>query len=97
MNEFLHRYDGTRFTTPLCFCGKEEQNTRHILLACQYVDHNKHAEMNTIITNMPDLHLMTGYNGNHSFISWSRNTAFMSVVLDIVNDVKNCLRTEINL
>ena len=37
-NSFLFHYDRTRWTSPLCTCGTEEQTALHLLTNCPYTD-----------------------------------------------------------
>ena len=38
LNHFLYRYNPTKFITPLCDCGEEEQTAHHILFRCKLVE-----------------------------------------------------------
>ena len=37
MNEFFHRFNSSKFDSPLCECGRGEQNSLHLLIFCHDV------------------------------------------------------------
>ena len=98
LNEFLFRYDSTKFRSPLCYCLTGEQNSKHLIIYCPLIDSNIRKQMNEIITSNPKFHyLEPNYGSNPFFISWSRKPEFMGLCLKINESSKSFLRVEVTL
>ena len=96
MNEFLYRYDSTKFVSPTCCCGYGEQNSKHVLLHCYYIEFANRAAMNELLFNNP-IHPYYKYGGNAFLISWSRIPEFFNLCCKIIEDGIEFLRLEVNL
>jgi len=98
MNEFLHRFNSSKFDSPLCECGRGEQNSLHLLIFCPDIQLKKRNSMSELLISHP-LHniLNQGYGGNSMLISWSRLHKFFDLAVEITRDAEQFLRTEIKL
>ena len=98
MNEFLHRYNSSKFDSPLCVCGLAEQNSFHLLLSCPGVNITKRNNMSELLERHPFHNTSNhGYSGNSLLISWSRLQEFFCLAVEITKEAEEFLRIEVVL
>jgi hypothetical protein len=97
LNGFLYRYDKETYDSPLCCCGREEQNTKHLLLNCMFIDVDKRRRMNKYLEANHIHQLHNSHGSNVFLISWSRKPKFFQLFMEIVDDCLEFTRTEIRL
>ena len=98
LNSFLYKYDRSRWTTPLCICGEEEQTALHLLTSCH---------LNEEYIRNQASHLLSVGNGAHSdefhclgvvsVLNCSRDPNFIRVCKSMVETESLCLRKRISL
>ena len=94
---FLYRYDSTRFTSPLCPCGRGEQTASHILLHCKYTGPKIHSEASKFL-NENQFHPPSAIAVQTPLLlSWSRIPGFLQLCIDAVEKIQHLLVTEISL
>ena len=97
MNEFLYRYDSTKFAFPMCSCGLGEQNSTHIILNCGFIDAKTRLKMHHLLDNN-QLHPLYGnYNTNVFLISWSRIPEIIHLCQKIMKEAIKFLRLKVIL
>ena len=95
LNAFLHHYNRTRFASPLCLCGRREQDNWHILTECPLIDSTRRTEIRSIIER-------TSYHGedfekSHLLVSWIREPQFLQLATEIACEAMKFVYTEITI
>ena len=98
MNEFLHRFNSSKFVSPLCECRRGAQNSLHLLVDCHDIQANKRNNMSELLERHPLHNIVNhGYGGNSMLISWNRLREFFDLALEITKDAEEFLRVEVKL
>ena len=96
-NSFLYRYKSAIYTSPICECGLEEDQTpHHILFRCNFVD----IQLRSLAFDKFQLAVgeeMSHIDSTITLLNGSRNAAFMEKVVDIILSAQNKLRSDIIL
>ena len=96
LNHFLHRFNSTLYTSPLCDCGNEEQTAHHVLFRCNLVDSDLRDQAFSAFQQAVGMELAV-IDSNITLINASRHSSFMQSAVEIVNSIKNRLRSHIEL
>ena len=96
LNNFLHRFNSEQYPSPLCDCGVEEQTAHHILFRCPLVNSELRVRAfnslkQAVGSELAELDTPT------TLLNASRHKNFMQQVVQIVNSIKDSLRTQIEL
>ena len=94
MNGFLSRTLGLSFCSPHCSCNLwKVEDTQHVLLECLHVKPWKRRIMSNYLEgvsqNIPDFHII--------LTNCSRDSTFVKLAMDIIDDCHGYLRKEIVL
>ena len=98
LNSFLFKHDRSRWTSPLCSCGVEEQTALHLLTSCNLTQDDIRNQAN---------HLLSVGNGTHSeelnclgvvgMMNCSRDPKFIKLCQSVVESESLSLRKCISL
>ena len=79
MNSFLYRRNIQEVSSPLCYCGTEEQTVHHIVLRCERVDPDLRARA------MNCLQTVNGVDESTIvMLNFSRDKEFMNILVEII-------------
>ena len=98
MEEFLYSFDSNKFGSPICGCGRGEQNSMHLLTDCGRINESKRVKMTQYMDETP-IHntLPPNYASNQFLVSWSRQPQFFQIAVEIIIDAEKFYRSEVVL
>ena len=96
LNEFLHGMNSNKFCSPLCTCGREEQNAHHVLFRCPLVKAELRAEAYHELEQAVGRETAS-IEDTITLLNASRYQPFMEKVMEIVTELRGVLRTSIEL
>ena len=96
LHKFLHRFNSTLYTSPLCDCGVEDQTAHHVLFRCSLVPHELRDSAYTEFQHIVGSELAT-VDTYITLLNASRKSAFMEKVHEVVRCRKEQLTTTIEL
>lgn len=92
MNSFLYRRNIQEVSSPLCYCGTEEQTVHHIVLRCERVDPDLRARA------MNCLQTVNGVDESTIvMLNFSRDKEFMNILAEIIESQRDVMRSTIEL
>ena len=92
MNSFLYRRNIQEVSSPLCYCGTEEQTVHHIVLRCEQVD----PDLRTRAMNC--LQTVGGVDESTIvMLNFSRDKEFMNILVEIIESQRDVMRSTIEL
>ena len=94
MNQFLYRYNPTKFITPLCDCGEEEQTAHHILFRCKLVEDDLRHRSYKCLQQAVGVESAV-IDSTVVLVNASREPAFMESVKQITCSVQHRLKSDI--
>ena len=98
LNSFLFRFDRTRWESPLCLCGEEEQTALHLLTSCAFTEDDTRNEANHLLSlgNGVQIDELDCF-GLVSVLNCSRDPSFIRICKATVENESLNLRTQISL
>ena len=98
LNSFLFRHDESKWKTPLCSCGVEEQTAIHLLTRCALVEDVVRDQAGYLLSIVNGISI-EGFDdlGLVGALNCSRDPLFIEVCRMLVCNESLNLRTEINL
>ena len=98
LNSFLFRHDESKWKTPLCSCGADEQTAIHLLTRCALVEDVVRDQAGYLLSIVNDISI-EGFDdlGLVGALNCSRDPLFIEVCRMLVCNESLNLRTEINL
>ncbi|KAL5256622.1 hypothetical protein ACHWQZ_G011765 [Mnemiopsis leidyi] len=99
LNSFLFRQNKSKWTSPLCACGAEEQSALHILTSCELVNCGLRSEAQRIMKLCNDLGSSEDptFEENCAILNCSRDSKFICICAEIVKTEGLRLKRSINL
>ena len=94
MNHFLYRYNHTKFISPLCDCGEEEQTAHHLLFRCTFVENDLRHRAYHSLQQAVGIE-SAGIDSTVVLVNASRDPAFMQSMKEITSSIIHRLRSEI--
>ena len=95
LNSFTNPYDSTKFPSPTCNCGEDQQTAHHVLFRCQNIDINLRDEayeaFRQVVGDEADIdcHLV--------LLKACKNKVFIEKSMKVIEHQQNHLKTEIIL
>ena len=93
LNAFLHRFDNSRYTSPLCACKTADQDGWHILMECPLLNRIKQAKIKSMIIS--NNHHGAEFEVTHLLVSWLRTPSLLTLAAELTEEALGYLRTEI--